>query len=435
MDDPAAGLFRRAGVTVAAPDLDLAQFIRPGDRIVWGQGTGEPTTLIEALLAQRAALGGVSAFVGSSFSDVLQPEHADHIGFTSMGALGGLARLARAGVLGIIPCHVGQIGALIASGRIGCDVAMVQVSAPGPGGGHSYGLINDYTQAAVASARVVIAEVNDQVPFSACDAQLMPDQIDLAVATSRPLVELLAPPPGPVDLAIAAHVGAYIADGSVLQMGIGAVPNAVTHLISDRRDLGVHSGMIGDGIWQLMARGIVTNARKSLLPGVTVTGALMGSRGLYDFADFNPALRLCDSRFTHAEAVLASIERLVTINSAVEVDLTGQVNAEATGAAYRGATGGQVDYVRGGARAPGGHALIVLPATARGGTVSRIVENLSGPVTTARTEVDVIITEHGAADLRGQTLAERARRLVAIADPAFRDSLAAAAWRIAKRGY
>ena len=431
MDDPAAGLFRRADVSA----IDLTRLIRPGDRIVWGQGTGEPTTLVEALLAQRGALGGVSAFVGSAFSELLQPDHADHVSFTSMGALGGLSRLARAGVLGIIPCHVGQIGALIASGRIGCDVAMVQVSAMGPGGGHSYGLINDYTQAAVAKARVVIAEVNDQVPFSGCDALLMPDQIDVMLATSRPLVELLAPPPGPEARAIAAHVGAYIEDGSVLQMGIGSVPDAVTRMIGDRRDLGVHSGMIGDGIWQLMASGVVTNARKAPLPGVTVAGALIGSRGLYDFAHHNPALRLCDSRFTHAEAVLASIERLVTINAALEVDLTGQVNAEATGAGYMGATGGQVDYVRGGARAPGGHALIVLPATARGGTVSRIVEQLSGPVTTARTEVDVIITEFGAADLRGHTLAERARRLVAIADPAFRDGLAAAAWRIAKRGY
>ncbi len=429
MDDPAPGLLRRADVTAA---IDL---IRPGDHIVWGQGTGEPTTLIEALLARRGDLGGVSAFVGSSFSDLLQPEHADHIAFTSMGALGGLARLAKAGVLGIIPCHGGQIGALIATGRIGCDVAMVQVSAAGPGGGHSYGLINDYTQAVVAKARLVIAEVNDQVPFSPCDALLMPDQIDVAVATSRPLVELLPPPPGDVDRAIAARVGGFIEDGSVLQMGIGAVPNAVSHLIGDRRDLGVHSGMIGDGVWQLMARGVVTNARKKGMTGVTVTGALIGSRGLYDFAHENPALRLCDSRFTHAEAVLASIERLVTINAAVEVDLTGQVNAEATGAAYMGATGGQGDYVRGGARAPGGHAIIVLPATARGGSVSRIVEALSGPVTTPRSDVDVIITEHGAADLRGQTIAERARRLVAIADPAFRDGLAEAAWRIAKRGF
>jgi acyl-CoA hydrolase len=238
-----------------------------------------------------------------------------------------------------------------------------------------------------------------------------------------------------VDRAIAARVGGFIEDGSVLQMGIGAVPNAVSHLIGDRRDLGVHSGMIGDGVWQLMARGVVTNARKKGMTGVTVTGALIGSRGLYDFAHENPALRLCDSRFTHAEAVLASIERLVTINAAVEVDLTGQVNAEATDAAYMGATGGQGDYVRGGARAPGGHAIIVLPATARGGSVSRIVEALSGPVTTPRSDVDVIITEHGAADLRGQTIAERARRLVAIADPAFRDGLAEAAWRIAKRGF
>lgn len=421
--------------TIAAADLELADFIRPGDAIVWGQGTGEPTTLIEALLAQRATLGGVSVFVGSSFSALLMPEHADHIGFSSMGALGGLARLAKAGVLGIVPCHVGRIAGLIGQGLIGCDVAMLQVSPAGPEGGHSYGLINDYTQAAVARARVVIAEVNDQVPFTLGDAMLMPDDIDVLVETSRPLVELRAAPPSAIDAAIAGHVCRYIEDGSVLQMGIGSVPNAITHLIGDRRDLGVHSGMIGDGIWQLMERGVVTNARKSFMPGVTVAGALIGSRGLYDFAHRNPALRLFRSAVTHDDAVLTAIPRLVTINAAVEIDLTGQVNAEATGSAYMGATGGQVDYVRGGARSPGGHSVLVLPSSARGGDISRIVDRLSGPVTTARSEVDIVVTEHGVAELRGQTLAERARRMAAIADPAFREDLAAAAAAIAKRGY
>jgi len=422
-------------VKVAAADLDFGDFVRAGDSIIWGQGAGEPTTLIEALIAQRARLGGVSVFAGSSFSDVLQPEHADHIGFSSMGALGGLARLARAGVLGIVPCHVGQIAALIASGRIDCDVAMVQVSPAGPEAGHSYGLINDYTQAAVARARLVIAEVNDQVPFTLGDAMLMPERIDVLVESSRPLTELKAPPAAPTDAAIAAHIGRYIEDGSVLQMGIGSIPEAITRLVTDRRDLGVHSGMIGDGVWQLMERGVVTNARKAQHPGVTVTGALIGSRGLYDFAHRNPALRLFRSDHTHAEAVLAAIAGLVTINSAVEVDLTGQVNAETMGAAYVGATGGQVDYVRGGARAPSGHSIIALPATAKGGTVSRIVAALSGPVTTARSEVDIIVTEYGAAELRGVTLTERARRMIAIADPAFRETLAEAAWAIARRGF
>jgi len=420
---------------VAAGDLDLKDFISHGDRIVWGQGTGEPTTLIEALLAQRESLGGVSAFVGSSFSDLLKPEHADHIDFSAMGALGGMARLARAGVLGIVPCHVGQIAHLIAGGQIGCDVAMVQVSPAGSDGVHSYGLINDYAQAAVAKARLVIAEVNDRVPFTLGDGRLLPHQVDVLVETSRPVVEVQAPPPAPTDAAIAAHVGRYIEDGSVLQMGIGSIPEAITRLVTDRRDLGVHSGMIGDGVWMLMEKGVVTNARKAHMPGVTVTGALIGSRGLYDFAHRNPALQLFRSDVTHADAVLTAMSGLVTINSAIEIDLTGQVNAETAGSAYLGATGGQVDYVRGGSRSPGGHSIIALPSSAKGGTVSRIVTQLSGPVTSARSEVDVIVTEHGAAELRGQTLAERARRMVAIADPAFREELAAAAQRIAKRGY
>ncbi|AGH48989.1 acetyl-CoA hydrolase/transferase [Sphingomonas sp. MM-1] len=421
--------------TLRADALDLARILRPGDHIVWGQACGEPTTLVEALIAQRAGLGGVSAFAGTSFSGLLTPDIADHVAISSMGAIGALRTLARAGVLGIVPCHVGQIAALIEGGIIGCDVAFVQVSPANADGNHSYGLINDYVQAAVARARVVVAEVNDQVPFTACDALLPRARIDYLVEVSRPPVEVKPAPIGAEDLAIATHAAAYIGDGSVIQIGIGAVPDAITRLIGDRRDLGVHSGMIGDGLVDLVEAGVVTNALKPFETGISVTGALIGTRRLYDFADRNPAVGLRSSALTHADAVLTAIPRLVTINSAVEVDLTGQVNAEQTGASYIGGTGGQVDYVRAGARSPGGRSIIALPATAAGGKASRIVPALSGPVTTARSEADVIVTEYGAAELKGRTLAERARRLVAIAHPDFREELDRAAFEIARRGY
>jgi acyl-CoA hydrolase len=420
---------------VAAGELDLRGFIRSGDGIMWGQACGEPVTLTKALVAQRADLGGVSAFVGSAFSDTLQPEHADHIAFSSMGAIGTLSRLAAAGVLGIVPTHVGQIGALIAGGQIRCDVALVQVNPAGPDGLHSFGLIADYVQAMVKRARVVIAEVNDQVPFTSGGPGLEPERIDVLVETSRPLIQVPAAAPTEGDRAIARAVSEYIEDGSVIQMGIGSVPEAVTQLIADRRHLGVHSGMIGDGIAALIESGAVDNSRKRERRGITVTGALIGTRRLYDLANLNPAIELHDSSVTHGDGVLSAIERLVTINSAVEVDLSGQVNAEQTGSRYVGGTGGQVDYVRGGARSSGGRSIIALPATAKGGTISRIVGALAGPVTTARSEVDVIVTEYGAAELKGQPIAERARRMIAIAHPEHREGLEREAHAVLRRGF
>ena len=415
--------------------ISLDRFVEPGDQIIWGQACGEPTTLVEALITQRAELRGVAAFVGSSFSGLLTPGMTDEISVNSMGAMGALRSLAKEAKLGIIPCHVGQIAGMIARGLIRCDVAFVQVSAPDADGHFSYGLINDYVQAAVAKARVVVAEVNDQVPFTFCDAFIDREQIDYLVEVSRPPVEVRPATIGEEDIAIARTAAGYIEDDTVLQVGIGAVPDAIMRLICDRRNLGIHSGMIGDGLVDRVQSGAVTNATKAIDKGTSITGALIGSRRLFDFAHCNRHVGLRTSHYTHGEAVLTSISKLVTINSAVEVDLTGQVNAEQAGPAYLGGTGGQVDYVRAGSRSLGGRSIIALPATAQSGKTSRITAALQGPVTTARSEADVIITEFGAAELKGQTLAARARQLVSIAHPDFRDELDRAAHMIAKRGY
>jgi acyl-CoA hydrolase len=421
-------------VKVIGPDLDLSEFLRPGDRIVLGHACGEPVTLVEALLAQAAGIGGLSAFLATSFSGLLTPEATAGLEVLSMGAMGALRTLARAGRLGVIPCHVGQIGPMIEAGHIGCDVAFVQVSPADADGNHSLGLVSDYTRAAVARARVVVAEVNERVPFTHGE-RLAAAEIDYVVPVSRQPVEVPSAAIGGTDEAIAGHAAAYIEDGSVLQVGIGALPDAILRLLGDRRDLGVHSGMVGDGLVDLVEAGVVTNARKPMDRGVSVTGSLIGTRRLHEFAHRNPGIRMCGTSYTHEAAVLARLDKLVTVNSALEVDLTGQVNAEQTGDAYLGGTGGQVDFVRAGARSPGGHAIIALPATARGGTVSRITARLSGPVTTARSEVDVIVTEFGAAELKGQTLAERTRRLTAIAHPGFREDLEREVRLIRQRGF
>ncbi len=418
------------------PDaLELGAWLRPGDSIVWGQACGEPTTLIGSLIAQADSVGRLSAFAATSFSGLLTAAAAERFSLSSMGAIGALRQVAAVGRLGIVPCHVSQVAPMIAQGLIGCDVAFVQVSPPDEAGNHSYGLIGDFVQAAVDKARLVIAEVNEQVPFTLGDSVLPASRIDCAVRVSRAPVEVPPAPIGATDQAIAEIAARYIGDGAVLQVGIGAMPDAILRLLRDRRDLSVHSGMIGDGLVDLVQAGVVTNARKPIDAGVSITGALIGTRALYDFAARNPQIGMRNTSYTHDASVLARLPRLIAINAAIEVDLTGQVNAEQSGTQYLGGTGGQVDFVRAGSRSAGGRAITALPATAKGGTISRITTVLSGPVTTARSEVDVVVTEFGAAELKGQTLGVRARRLAAIAHPDFREDLDRAAHAIQQRGF
>lgn len=419
---------------VTLDTLDLSRYVKRGDRIVIGQASGEPSTLVEALVRQGAGIGELSLFTASSFSSAFQPESAASFALTSMGAIGTLRAMAKANAVQVVPCHVAQIGPLIGQGRIGCDVAMIQVSSADENGNHSCGVTSDYVRAAVERARVVIAEVNEQVPFTYGET-IAADEIDVSVQVSRPPVDVPPARIGETDEAIARHSADYIGDGTVIQTGVGAVPDAILRLLTDRRDLGVHSGMLGDGLLDLVEAGVVTNARKEIDQGVSITGALIGTKRLYDWAHRNAAIRMAATGYTHDAAVLARLSRLVSINSAVELDLTGQANAEMAGLAYLGGTGGLVDFVRAGVRSPGGRSIIALPATAKGGTVSRIVPRLGGLVTTARTETDVIVTEFGAADLRGRSLAERATQMVALAHPDFREELEREAHAIARRGY
>lgn len=393
---------------------------------MWGQGTGEPRTLTEALVAQRASLGGINVFLGSAFSDTLNPEHADHLRFRGIGGIGTNAVLARAGVLDVLPSHISAIPGLIESGRIPVDVVFAQLSPLGQDGRHSLGLVGDYLPAAIARARVVIAEVNDQVPCTVGEGSVHPSQISHAVYTSRPPVFLPANPPGPAEERIGALVAGLTPDGAVIQLGLGSVFRAIGQSLSTKKDLGVHAGVVGDWIVELMRGGVVTNARKAIDRGVSVTGALFGTSTLYDFAHENPELQLRPISYTHDSAVLRRLAPLVAVNSAVEVDVTGQVNAETLAGSHIGAVAGQVDFVRAAMASEGGRSIIALGSTARRGEVSRIVPRLADAVvTTPRSDADLVVTEHGVADLRGIPLSERARRLIAIADPRFRDELTA----------
>lgn len=419
--------------TIPADRLDLAAYLKPGDSIVFGQACGEPGTLVEALIEQGRRIGGLSAFIGSSFSGLLKPEAQQSFALSSMGAIGSLRLLAEKGKMTIVPLHMSQIGAAISAGTLKCDVAMIQVSPASAEGYHSCGLVSDHVRAAVRSARVVIAEVNECVPYTYGET-VHASEIDVAVPVARPPVQLRSAEADQITKAIAGHCAGFIDDGCVIQTGVGALPDAILRQLGDRRDLGIHSGMLGEGFVDLVEAGVITNARKEINTGISIAGALVGTDRLYRFADRNTAIRMAPAGYTHDAAVIAQLANFVAINSAVEVDLTGQVNAEAIDGAYLGATGGLVDFTRAAAHSPGGRSITALPATAQGGSASRIVARLSGPVTVPRSDADVIVTEFGVAELKGCSLAERARRMVRIAHKDYQRDLDEAAQTIARQG-
>jgi acetyl-CoA hydrolase len=373
--------------------VDLASLIRPGDGILWGQACAEPQTLVEAVVAQRASFSGARVFLGSSYSGILKPGHADHLRLTSYCGTGTNRALADAGVLDILPAPYSQLGALIRSRKIASDIVLLQVAPPNSRGEYSLGLGVEYLAPALQAARAFVAEVNDRVPWTHTEPLLRREDFALLVETSRPPV-YLEYRTGEREAAIAAHAAQFVPDGAVLECGIGNLPNAVLSAVRGRKGLSFHSGLVPEGVVELDLAQVSG-------------GALMGTQRLFDWARDNPALKLRSSEYTHGPAVLAKLERFVAINSALEVDLTGQVNAEVARGSYVGAVGGALDFIRAASQSPGGVAIVCLPA-------NRIVERLQGPVATPRSEAGVIVTEKGAADLRGCTLRERERRLAAI---------------------
>lgn len=406
--------------------LDLASIVRRGDTVAWGQATAEPLSLTEALMAQRHAIGAFDVFLGISYSATPRLEFADCVSFSSYCGTGTNRALARAGKLDIVPCHYSQLPEIL---RKKVDVVMLQLAPPDADGNYSLGLACEYLAPLLESARVRIAEVNDQVPWTHGERALQDSDLDYVVHSSRPPIELRHPAPTDVEVAVARRAAALVEDGATVQVGLGALPEAILAELGDRRDLGVHTGAMSDAVAELMRRGVVTNARKTIDRGVTVAGVLLGSRRLFDFVHRNPAVQLRASSYTHGGDVLARIDRFVAINSAVEVDLTGQVNSETARGLYVGAVGGAGDFLRGAARSRGGLPIIALPSTAGTGegAASRIVHRLSGPVSTPRSDPAVVVTEHGVADLRGLSVSQRVRRMIAIAHPEHRAQLEASA--------
>jgi acetyl-CoA hydrolase len=405
-------------------EIDLRSYIRPGDTVLIGEATAEPRSLVERLIEQRHQLAPLRVFVGVSFTGLLKPEHADAFEYLSFGGVGRTADLARAAVLSIMPIHIGTVPQLIASGRLRIDVVLAQVAPANAEGDHSLGLVADYLQAAIAAARVTLAEVNPRVPFTLGDTLVPSNRIAATVRDDRPLVAVERRPPLPEDEAIGRLVAGLIPDGATLQFGVGGTPDAVLAHLRGKRELGIHSGLVSDAVVELVESGVVTNARKEIDAGVTVAGALFGTERLYRWADRNPRLALRALSYTHEARVLSAFGSFFALNSAIEVDLTGQINAELAGSEHIGTVGGQGAFARAALTSAAGRSIVALPATARGGTVSRIVPWLTvGITTTPRADADLVVTEHGIADLRGATLTERAQRLITVADPRYRDGL------------
>jgi len=410
---------------------EVVKHIPNNSRVGIGHAAGEPLTLVEAMVANFRQYENVETIHmfplgGCGYMESGMEPHFRHNGLF----LGGTARDAVAqGRADYTPSFFFEIPQLFRNGTLPVDVALIQVSPPDQHGYCSLGVSVDYTRSIADNAKVVMAQVNDHMPVTYGDTFIHVSQMDYIVEDSRPLVEIPLPKVGEVEKQIGAYCASLIEDGATLQLGIGALPDAVAHFLKDKNDLGLHTEMFSDGVLELLANGNINNRKKGLHEGISIANFLMGTRRLYDYVDQNPAVQLYPADYVNHPMTIAKNNRMVCINSAIQVDLMGQVVAETMGYRQFSGTGGQVDFVRGASLSPGGKSIIAFSATAAKGKVSRIVPLLDegAAVTTSRNDVHYVITAFGIAQLKGKTLEDRARALIAIAHPDFRDQLAEAA--------
>jgi len=418
-----------------AAGLDWSGLVRRRDHIVCSHMTSEPVALLRALAASGAHDGDFAIFLGVPFSDAASGFPAA-TSFTTFGAMGSAGALSRSHATRVSLAHYSQCGDAFAAGAEVADVVLVSL-ARGPGGALFLGASHGFVLDAARQARLVVAEVNAAAPAVLGAPWPADIAIGHAVEVDEPIAVAAAPRVSDVERAIAGHVAALVDDGACVQVGIGSLASAVVEGLRGHRFLGIHSGMMTPALQRLVELGAADNSRKEIDAGVSITACVYGDAALYAAAHASPALRLREPRYTHAADVIARLGRFVGLNSALEVDLGGQANAESTtGADGRvrqvGGVGGLNDFVRAARHSAGGRAVIALPSRqpARGGAASgaaRIVARLSGPATIAAADADVVVTEHGVANLRHASLDERARRLIAVAHPEDREGLSAAA--------
>ncbi len=401
--------------------------IQPGRRIFIGSGAAEPVALVQALVreAQRFADNDIAHILTLGPAPYVAPEMEGHFRHTAFFIGPNVREAIQHGRADFMPVFLSEVPELLRSGRVKVDVALLQVSPPGASGKVSLGVSVDVVKAAVDSAELVIAQVNPWMPRTLGEALIPVSRLDCLVDLAEPLLELPPAAPDEVATLIGELVATLVPDGATIQVGIGRIPNATLSALRTRRDLGVHTEMLSDGLMELARLGVVNGARKMLLPGKMVTSFLMGSRALYDWAHENPALELRPSEFTNDPFIIAKNSRMISVNSGLSVGLTGQVAGDTVGASFFSGIGGQVDFIRGAARSLGGKPIIALPSTALGGTQSRIVGALpqGAGVVTSRGDVHYVVTEYGIAQLWGKSVRERASALVEIAHPDFRAEL------------
>lgn len=410
---------------------EAVQRLASGRRVLIGSNAAAPQRLAAAMVSDRLGLLDMEVvhLLTLGKAPYVAPELKGRFRHLAFFIGENVREAVQDGRADFIPVFLSEIPRLIRSRQIRIDAALIQVSPPDRHGFVSLGVSVDVVRAAVDSAPLILAEVNPRMPRTLGDSFLPVDRIDRLVEVDEPVLERTPSPLDPVARAIGDQLAALIPDGATLQTGIGAIPDAVMAALVHHHDLGVHTEMLSDGVMDLAEAGVITGRKKSILPGKLVTSFVMGSRALYDWVDENPAVEMRPSEYTNDPQVIARNEKMVAINSAIAVDLTGQVAADSIHGRFYSGIGGQVDFIRGAARSPGGKAVIALRSTANGGKVSRIQPMLEpgAGVVTSRGDVHSVVTEYGVAELWGRSVRERALALTSIAHPDFRGELLAAA--------
>jgi acyl-CoA hydrolase/RimJ/RimL family protein N-acetyltransferase len=417
----------------AAKLVDARQAVsalRSGRRILIGSGAAEPVTLVEALVAHGGELNDLEIvhILTLGPAPYVKPEYQHRFRHTAFFIGANVREAVQDGRADFLPVFLSEIPQLIRNRRVRIDAALIQVSPPDAHGYVSLGVSVDVVRAAVEAADLVIAEVNPNMPRTHGDSFVHVSRLHHLVPVNTPLIEHVAEPPGELEREIGRHVASLIPNRATLQTGIGAIPDAVLTALRSHEDLGIHTEMLSDGVMELVLAGVITGRAKTLLPGKLVTSFVMGSRRLYEWAHDHPAIEMRGSEYTNDPWVIAQNDTMISINSALAVDLTGQVAADTLHGKFFSGIGGQVDFVRGAARSRDGKSIIALPSTAKGGAISRIHAAFEGGagVVTSRGDVRYVVTEYGVADLWGRNIRERANALIAIAHPAFRQELAEA---------
>ncbi|PYV58559.1 MAG: 4-hydroxybutyrate CoA-transferase [Acidobacteria bacterium] len=401
--------------------------VQSGMRVYIHPGCAEPEALVEALMRRALYLHGVEIvhIMTMGCAPYVSAEMDGHFRHNAMFIGANVRAAVNEGRADYTPVHLSEIEQLFESGAMPIDVALIEVSPPDPHGFCGFGVGVDTTLTAARCARHVVAQVNDFMPRTYGDSFIHVSDIDAVVESSRPLCELKKPVVTDMHVAIARNVAGLIEDEAVLQTGIGGIPDAVLPFLSDRRDLGIHSELVSDGVIDLIEQGVITGARKNFKPRKIIVGFALGTRRLFEFVDNNPSFEFHPTAYTNDPVFIARNDNMVAINSALQVDLTGQVCSDSIGTQFYSGIGGQVDFLRGASRSRNGKAIIALPATAKNGSLSRIVPILTpgAGVVTSRGLVRYVVTEHGVAYLHGKTMRERAQALIQIADPKFRRGL------------